>query len=201
MSEEEPTPTRLLRQASEGRRTAIGLLIELYEPLLVSAVQRYLGSSRFRAEGEDLLQDIRMALVKGLPRLRQRSRRSLAAWLKKVVQNRIRDWERVRQAQRRKPERSPARMDGISSREPADAAPTPSQVLVRREEFERLDRAIEAVPERYRALLKYIVDANPTPSEVARFLAKEPDAARKFAGRALQHLRRILNTTSRPAED
>jgi len=60
------------------------------------------------------------------------------------------------------------------------------------EECERLRRAIDAAPERYQAVLQFLLENDPEPEEIAQFLGKEPGAARKFVARALVHLRKAL---------
>ena len=62
--------TELLADAAGGQSTAVGKLILRLEPYLRTSVRRYLGEKRFRDEGDDLLQAIRLAIVRGLPSLR-----------------------------------------------------------------------------------------------------------------------------------
>lgn len=167
-------------------------LIERFEPLLQAAVRRHLGPARYQDEGEDLLQTLRLAMVKALPSVKEQDLRSVAAWMKKLVRSRILDWQKSRQAGCRQPDRPVVSLAGTNAPEVAALTPTPSNILIEREELERLQRAIETVPARYRALLRLLYRQNPSPAEVAEFLGKEPEAARKFVARALAHLRQVM---------
>ena len=54
MRGEKLSTTDLFDEVSSGRRTAIGQLIVLYEPLLENWVRGYLGPRRFAREGDDI---------------------------------------------------------------------------------------------------------------------------------------------------
>ncbi len=192
----EQSTTTLFDAVSSGRRTAIGQLILLYEPLIEHWVRRYLGPKRFARDGEDVLQSIRMTLIEKLPALRQKSRWSLVAWLERVVRTKISDWEKTRRAARRNPRSPVISLVATNAPEVAAATPTPSRILRGAEEVERLKYAIESVPVRYRGVLRFIHEKDPTPAEVAVYVGKEPDASRKFTARALDHLRRVLRSPS-----
>jgi RNA polymerase sigma factor (sigma-70 family) len=181
----------MLRAAVGGERTAMAQLIHRYEPLLRDSVRRHLGPARFDREGEDLLQILRLAIVERLPSLQGRDRSSLTAWLKKVIRSRILDWEKSQRAARRSPTRPVVRLmtDAVG---PSDSGPSPSRVVSDGEERGRFRRAIDRVPVRYRAVLRFLHENDPSPEEVAGFLRKSPEAARKFLSRALTHLRRLL---------
>jgi RNA polymerase sigma-70 factor (ECF subfamily) len=187
------TSTRgLLESAVAGGAEAQVRLIARFEPLVRSLVWRHLGPARFRSEGEDALQVLRLALIRSLPRLKARDRAAFVAWLRKLVRSRVLDLDR----------RSRARgggavldLDGTGAPEPAAGTPTPSRIVMDREELARMRAAIERVPERYRPVLRLIVEEEPTPVEVSAFLGKGGEASRKFVARALVHLRRELGPT------
>jgi RNA polymerase sigma factor (sigma-70 family) len=182
----------LLDRARYGARTAIGHIIGLYEPLIEAAVRRHLGPKRFQEEGDDLLQAIRLTLVKGLRTFRGTNRAVLVAWMRRTIENQILDWEKGRRAQCRVP--VGGALERISHDGPpvADSAPRPSQILLRREQVERLRRAIETAPERYRGILRFLYEKSPTRAEVAAFTRKNPEAAGKVIARALAYLRTTL---------
>ena len=138
---------------------------------------------------EDFPKSLRMAIVKGLPRVREKNSRALACWLRRVIKNQVRDWEKSRC--RKNPPRVVS-LGRTHSPEPAASTPTPSSILLSKEASDQLNRAIDAVPPRYRPVLQFIRDKNPDPAELAAFAGKEPEAARKFAGRALTHLLKAL---------
>jgi RNA polymerase sigma factor (sigma-70 family) len=183
---------RLIEAASRGQRAAMEALLERYEPLLRAAVRGHLGPGRFQNEGEDLLQMLRLTIIEALPSLRTHEPCSFEAWLKKVVRNRLLDWEKHQRARRRHPSKPILRLRTTNAAEVAGLGTTPSRIVSRREDHQRLRRAIELVPERYRGLLRLMYEKDPSPAEVAEFLEKPPEAARKFTARALDHLQRVL---------
>jgi len=190
----EPSTAESLSAAAGGDPAAAGRLIARFEPVLKREVRRFLGPERFGEEGEDLLQTVRLQVLRRLPSVRSRDRGGWAVWLRKVARNACLDWEKSQRRARRRPE-SPQRLVRLPTVAPdlRAASPTPSRILLKREESESLYRAIEKVPERYRRLLRLLAERDPEPEEVARFLGKEPEAARKFTARALLRLREALH--------
>jgi len=189
----EPSTAESLSAAAGGDAAAAGRLIARFEPVLRREVRRFLGSERFREEGEDLLQTVRLQVLRSLPSVRARDRGGWATWLRTVARNACLDWEKSQRRARRRLE-SPQRLVRLPTAAPdlpADS-PTPSRILLKREESERLFRAIEKAPERYQGLLRLLAERDPDPEQVARFLGKEPEAARKFTARALLRLRQAL---------
>ncbi len=72
--------------------------------------------------------------------------------------------------------------------------PTPSRILLGKEELEQLKTAIETLPVRYQGVLRFIHEKNPTPEEISAHIGKDLEASRKFTARALDHLRRALRS-------
>ncbi|MBI4602492.1 MAG: sigma-70 family RNA polymerase sigma factor [Planctomycetes bacterium] len=189
----------LLELAAQGDSDARGRLLERFEPLLVRCARKHLGRERFAGEGEDLLQVLRMSVAASVGSFRGDSTPSFLAWLKKVLRSRLQDWERGRRSPRRNPGAPVLSLSATDAPEVAASGPTPSRVLLKREEAQRLRQAIERVPPRYRDLLRLLCEKYPSPAEVAAFLKKDPEAARKVVARALAHLRRVLEVgTSGP---
>jgi len=181
-----------VREAAEGRRTAIGYFVQEFDLLLLKTVRRHLGASRFRNEGDDLLQALKLAIITALPKLRGRDRPAVVAWLNKLIRSRILDWERSQRAAKRRPESTPLRLQRTGGLDVASRAPTPHTTSVRAEEIERVRKAIDLTPERYRPVLRFILEKAPQTKEIAAFVRKEQEAARKFSERAVAHLQRAL---------
>lgn len=191
--EPERTASRLLiEDAVLGRRTALGRLILAYDPLVLAEVRRLLGPRHFAAHGDDVLQDIRLALVKGLPGLKVKNRAVLCAWIRTLVRRQVLDWVKARKAARRLPSHRRVLLDRSDSPQLAAPTPTPSHILLRREQRELLRRAIQTSPPRYREILRFILEKSPTLEELAEFTGKSREAARKFVERALGYLESAL---------
>lgn len=188
----QPTTTELLAAAVSGQRTAVGSLILRLEPYLRTCVHRYLGERRFRDEGEDLLQVIRLAIVRGLPGLRSLERRPFKAWLRQVIRSRLLVWSRGQRARRRRPEAPVVNFGTANGEDVPSEVATPSEVVRGREEIELVRKAIERVPAQYREVLRFVFETEPSNEELAAFLDRSPDAARKFVARGLAHLKEVL---------
>lgn len=192
-TERERTASRLLiEDAALGGRTALGHLILAYDPLVLAEVRRLLGPRRFAAHGDDVLQNIRLALVKGLPGLKVKNRAVLCAWIRTLVRRQVLDWAKARNAARRLPSRRRVHLDRTDSPQLAAPTPTPSRILLHREQVELIRRAIQAAPPRYREVLRFIHEESPTLGDLMAFTGKSREAARKFVERALGHLESAL---------
>jgi RNA polymerase sigma factor (sigma-70 family) len=201
-SESERTPSKvLLENAARGQRTALGQLILAYEPLVLSDVRRLLGPRLFAAHGEDVLQNVRLALVKGLPGLKVKNRTVLRAWIRKLVHRQVLDWAKARNAARRMPSRGLVRLDRSDAPKLAANTPTPSRLLLSKERRELLHKAIGVVPPRYRKVLRFISKQSPTLAELEEFTGKGREAVRKFVERALHHLEAALGRALRTREN
>jgi len=183
----------LLNSAAMGDRSALGQVVSAYHPLVRAEVRRMLRPRLFAAHGEDVQQMVLLAVVRGLPGLRLKNRNALAAWIRTVTRRRVIDWARRRE--RDIPSRLIVRLGGSRSPEVPGKSPTPSRILLRKEERDLLRQAIEAVPERYRKVLRLLYEKSPTSSELEASLeGKKGDAVRKFVDRALDHLVRVIES-------
>ena len=181
-----------LDHACGGDRDAQTRLLAWSEPHMRAMVARMLSPARFTSDGEDVLQTVRLELIKALAALRARSADAFHAWLERLVRCRVLGWQEVRHKARRIPTRAQVSLQKTDTPEPRAAAASPSQIVMGREQRAQLARAIERVPARYRAVLQLIQAQEPTLKDLAAFLGKELDAARKFIGRALAHLKETL---------
>jgi len=194
-------PTReLIVRAIQGDRAALGEILAHFEPVIRATVLRHLGPGRMSVDGDDALQIVRMGVLEAIPGVRESRPSALGAWIRKVAASRLIDWEKARRSSRRSSDRPILSLVATDAPEVAGKALTGSRILMRAEEKRRLERAIEQVPDRYRPVLRFILSHEPTPAELSSFLLKETEAARKFVGRALEHLKRALGDSSRGRE-
>ena len=108
------------------------------------------------------------------------------------VRRQVLDWAKARNAARRLPSRRRIHLDRTDSPQLAAPTPTPSRILLHREQVELLRRAIQVVPPRYREVLRFIHEESPTLEELMEFTGKSREAVRKFVERALGHLESAL---------
>ena len=188
-----PGTELLLNSAARGDRSALGRVVMDYDPLICGEVRRALSPRLFAAYGEDVQQMVRLAIVRGLPGLRLQNRGALAAWIRTVARRQIIDWAKRRKARRQIPSCRIVPLHGSKSPELSGQAPTPSRILLRKEEKDLLREAIEAVPERFRKVLRLLFQKGPTLDELAAsFEGTSREALRKFVDRALDHLELVF---------
>ncbi|MEM7306408.1 MAG: RNA polymerase sigma factor [Planctomycetota bacterium] len=85
----------LVREAQDGNRHALSLLMERYHPRVLDMVRRRLGQSlRQRLDSGDVAQDVLAESIRSLVRFRQSKEDSFRPWLRALVENRIRNLSR-----------------------------------------------------------------------------------------------------------
>ncbi len=145
---------RRLELARAGDREAMEWLVERYQASLAAMVRRRLGPGlRRQLEEEDVQQSVFGELVRDLPHLRAEDERALLAWLAGLVENKLRN--KARDAGRQKRQSGPLERlepgDSWDARcDPPDPGPSPSQNFRHREEVERLQAALNGLPEEQR---------------------------------------------------
>ena len=185
---------RILDSAGRGRRTALGEVVEKVDDLIAAIVRHHLGPRRRVEDEEDLRQEIRFAVTQRIRDLRRRDREALRAWVRKVANSRIIDWERRRKAQRRSPGAALLRLDATHSPEVRSPGPTPSYEAMSAEERERVEHALDSVKPKYRPVLQLLYREAPDLDELAEFLGKGRESARKHVARAMRELKRAIRS-------
>ena len=181
----------LLERFKQGDEGAVETLIERsLPPLRRWARGRLPARARSLTETNDLVQQ---ALVRALPRLKRFDARhpgALQAYLRQAVANHILD--EIRRANRRPMEPElPAHL--------ADAGPTPLEIAIGRQGFERYEAALARLRPHDREAIVARVELQQSYAEVALALGKPTaNAARVAVTRAIRNLVRLM-ATDRPA--
>ncbi len=159
MLENQPDTTRsLIEAAQNGDPEAMDLLVG--ENL--SAIRAYVRLNvnealRAKESCSDLVQSVCREVVCGLEGFRYRGKKSFHGWLFIMVLNKIRDRQRYFLAQKRDPRQEAARPGpGTSAEELATlyaSVASPSQVAMAHEHVERIERAFDQIPDKYRVIL------------------------------------------------
>lgn len=175
----------LVRRACEGDDAARGNLLEHLRPRLVLwCSSRMSPSLRAKVEPEDLAQEVLLAIHKGLDGYDGSVGRPFYAWMFRVAENRIRDTAEHFGAQKRRSHPLP----------PPPSQTTPSMMAVRAESFARLRRAVEALPEDYRTVIRLRRFEELEVPEIAELMDRSPNAVRVLYCRALKALRAELES-------
>lgn len=172
----------LLGRVKEGDSAAFGELYERYHDELLFAVRAHLGPAlRSKLESEDILQSVAVDAFRALPRIRANTRAGLKHYLHAMVVNKIRGRADHFGAEKRAGDvaLSGSRADAIADPRQGEPAYHDS------ERFERLERALEALPDDLRRVVVLRKVDGLSSKEVADLIGKSDDSVRKTYSRAM----------------
>jgi len=171
----------LLRLAQAYDRAAFG---ELYQRT-VTAVFRYLAARVNSVEdAEELTQEVYLAALSGISRLRAVDESGLYAWLFQIARFKLADQLRARYR------RPTAALEAAG--EPADTAPLPEEQVTAAADRETVRLAMGELTDDQREVVtcKYILGLSN--EETARQLGKNVNSVNQLHHRALRSLHRLL---------
>ena len=174
---------QLVFRCLEGDTEAYGDLIRRYQGAVYSTAFYYAG--RYGA-AEDVAQEAFMAAYRSLPWLKEAEK--FGPWLKAITCRTASNW--LRRHQRRLLTETP-----LPHRRPMSIEDTregPRGNLERDERFERVQRAVDSLPERYRlpVILRYLQELSY--DEITAFTGETRDEIRGILQRAGRQLRDSL---------
>jgi RNA polymerase sigma-70 factor (ECF subfamily) len=173
---------RLIERAKAYDRDAFG---ELYRRTL-TPVYRYL-AARVRTvdEAEELTQDVYLAALAQIERLRAEDESGLYAWLFQIARFKLADHFRARYR------RPASRFEDEA--EPEDTGPLPEAISEALADREQLREALAMLTDDQREVVicKYILEFSN--EETARILGKNANAVNQLHHRALRSLHRLLS--------
>lgn len=173
----------LVFRCLEGNTEAYGTLIRRYQGAVFATAYYYAG--RYHA-AEDIAQEAFFAAYRSLPSLKEGDK--FGPWLKGITCRTAANW--LRHHQKRLSKETPLPWRRTISIE--DARQGPRGTLEKTELFERVQRAIESLPERYRlpVVLRYLQELNY--DEISAFTGESRDEIRGILQRAGRQLRDLL---------
>ncbi|HEO71909.1 MAG TPA: RNA polymerase sigma factor [Candidatus Hydrogenedentes bacterium] len=174
---------QLVFRCLEGDTEAFSELVERYQGAVYATAYYYAG--RYGA-AEDVAQEAFLNAFRMLPRLKEPE--SFGPWLKALTCRTALNW--LRRNEKRLRYETPLPFRGTVSIE--DIREGPGKALSRRERFERVQGAIEALPERYRlpVVLRYLQELSY--AEISSFTGDSVDEVRGILQRAGRQLRDLL---------
>ena len=172
--------------ALDGDADARSRLFDRVRPRLVLwAASRMSAELRRECDPEDVAQEVLLAVHRDFERLAPRAAEEFLPWIFGVAENRLRDLvDRTRAAKR----------NGEPPRPRADS--TPSSLVGLREDTDRLMRAITALPDDYREVLRLRRFEDLPSAEVGRRMARTEGAVRVLYFRAIGALREAMGEDS-----
>lgn len=183
--------SELVDRCLHGETDAYAVLVERYQGAVYATAFYYVG--RYGV-AEDVAQEAFWAAYRGLPHLKDRDK--FGAWLKEVTTRTAANWLR-RQSPRLKYETPLPHRRTVSI---ADVQAGPSGSLEGQELFERVQNAVDTLPERYRlpVILRYMQELSY--EEISRFTGESQDEVRGILHRASHRLRDLLSEMDSSSE-
>lgn len=179
--------TRLLARVREGSGEALNQVYGRVAGRLLALIRLRLGPGlRSQVESRDVLQ---ATLLKSLERIDQfegARGATLMAWLSRIAENEIRDLADHHQRQRRDARRNVPLSDAGGPLV-ANVRSMSSQVVLD-EELQRLEDALESLPEHYRRVIVLRKLEEQGWAEIAGLLGRSEDACRMLFARAMAAL-------------
>lgn len=199
---EQGTTQQLVLRIHGGDREAFDLLFMRYYPRIKLAVRmQMLDKLKAQVEPDDVIQEIYIEVYKNFHKFEYSDPDSFFKWVTKVVGWKIRDFDKYffktakRQPHELSLQQSAAEHD-TSAFEIADgvAAPqdTPSQIVMEKEGFQVLERALEKLPEKFRRVITFRQIMKMSAAETAEQMDMQTNAVNVLFHRAQQKLQKVL---------
>lgn len=184
---------QLVTLAKRGDQSALGQLCGVYAERVRRMVRLRMGPElRSQLESVDLVQDALIGALEDLGDFTYRHEGDFLRWLSQIAENRIRDHiDRLHAGKRdvRRQVQLDTTPRGSGDGQIHAAVPmittTPSAVLSRREDLDRLEQAMDRLRSEYREVLMLAKVEGLAHKEIANRLNKSPAAVAKLLSRAI----------------
>jgi RNA polymerase sigma-70 factor (ECF subfamily) len=173
----------LVFRCLEGETEAFSELVTQYQAAVYATAHYYVGR---HGAAEDIVQESFWAAYRSLAHLKDPEK--FGAWLKEITTRTAANWLRRNLPRLRHetplPNRRTVRFEDLKL--------GPGRALEREEQFERVQMAIDSLPERYRlpVVLRYLQELSY--EEIGRFTGESRDEIRGILHRANRQLREML---------
>jgi len=189
---------QLIALAQDGEASALEQLCRVYGERVRRIVRLRLPRElRPKLDSVDLVQDVLLGAVGGLTDFTYRDEGDFLRWLSRIAENKVRDhidkWFAGKRDVRKE---RPLGIDFSTTRRACGRAlklvqtTTPSVILARREELDKLERAIDELKPEYREVIVLTRIEGLSYQEAASRLDRSPEAIRKLLCRAMAALAR-----------
>ena len=186
----------LVALAKDGDESALDRLCTVYGPRVLWLVRIRMGKElRSKLESVDLVQDVFVSALKDLGNFTYKNEGDFVRWLSGITENRLRDnldklhadKRDIRKEVRLNTHRPTIEDSFAAALEPIDAT-TPSVIISKREEFDKLAKAIDALKPEYREVIVLTKVEGLSYREIGDKLGRSADAARMLFSRAMAAL-------------
>ncbi len=181
------TTQHLVALAKEGDKAALEQLCQVYAERVHWIVRfRMGGEIRSKLDSMDLVQDAFVLALQDLEDFTYRAEGDFLRWLSKIVENRIRDNIKQLHADKRniRKEVSPTERSSAGALGPV-ATTTPSVIVSKREDLDKLEKAIDKLRPEYREVIILKKIEGLSYREISNRLGKTTDAVGMLVSRAM----------------
>ena len=184
---------RLVTLAKSGDELALERLCKVYGERVRRIIRLRMGSElRSKMESMDLVQDAFIAALRGLENFTYQNEGDFLRWLSKIAENRLRDNLKKLHANKRdirremslNNNRKSAQDSFVKTVGPVDST-TPSVIMSRREELDKLEKAMDKLKPEYKEVILLTKIEGLSSKELSDRLGKAPGAVRMLLSRAM----------------
>lgn len=197
------TTQQLVIRIHGGDREAFDLLFMRYYPRIKLLVRmQMLDKLKAQVEPDDVIQEIYMEVYRNFHKFEYSDPDSFFKWVTTVISWKIKDFDKYffKTAKRQPHEtlslQQKAGDADTTGFELGDGVPasqnTPSQIVMEREGYQLLDKALQKLPENFRQVITYRQIMKLTAAETATEMGMQPNAVNVLFHRAQQKLQSVL---------
>lgn len=176
-----------LERAREGDSQALGKLLEGIEGILRDASRKRVGEKlRSKLRTSDVLQTTYVEIVRSIRDFRGDDIKSFASWVRRALENNVRDKARYYDRDRRREETASDALleDGEAEHGNAMSETTPSRKIAEIEHLHIVGRALDDLEEDYRAILHMRMIEGLDHAVIAERMGRSLGAVRMLYSRA-----------------
>ena len=186
----------LVALAKDGNESALNRLCNVYGPRILWLVRFRMGKElRSKLESVDLVQDVLVSALQDLRGFTYKNEGDLVRWLSRITENKLRNYldrlhadkRDIRKEVRLNTHRSTLEESFTAALEPIDTT-TPSAIISKREEFNKLAKAIDTLKPEYREIIVLTKVEGLSYGQIGDKLGKSADAVRMLFSRAMAAL-------------
>jgi RNA polymerase sigma-70 factor (ECF subfamily) len=187
---------QLVVLAKAGDKSALNRLYNIYSERVRWMVRfRMGGELRTKLESMDLVQDTLIHAFNGLDGFTYKNEGDFVRWLSKIAENELRGNIKKLHADKRDIRKEvrldnygPTTIAGIAGDAASCQAATPSVIISRKEELDKLARVMDTLKSEYREVIVLTKIEGFSYKEIAAKLDKSSEAVRKLFSRAMAEL-------------
>lgn len=194
---------RLVTLAQKGDESALNRLCRVYNERVLRIIRMRMGPElRTKMQSMDLVQDAFISALRSLENFTYENEGDFLRWVSKIAENRIRDnFDKIHANKRDVRKETPLDNNSSTTQDtfaeisaPVDNT-TPSLIMSKREDLNRLEKAMEKLKPKYREVITLTKIERLTYKEAAKKMDKAPDAIRMLLSRAITALSQSFEKT------